>query len=199
MKKRFFILFVFCPMLVLADDCSNAYKTGLELFKNGKFVEAQAKFIAVAGECGNYADVYNMIRLCNKKIANNQAQQTAEIASLKSENRKLTEDVEQEKGKKNNQNVELSKAVAQLQVLRSDTAVKNKELSKFKYQLQQFKDSIQQLQYDKDSIETSLESAQKQITMLQEELNNSSKKKKKKQSASPKKSKLIDSSNTKKK
>ena len=96
MKKIVLILCAFAPIFLYADDCSNAYKAGLDLYKKGKYIEAQSKFIAVATECGDYSEVFNMLRACNKNIAEQQTQlvanhdkQEKQISSLVNENKKL--------------------------------------------------------------------------------------------------------------
>lgn len=83
--KKLFLILVCLPIIALADDCANAYKAGLDLYKQGQYVEAQAKFIAVAKICGDYADVWNKLKSCNQKLSEKQSQQALQIASLKAE------------------------------------------------------------------------------------------------------------------
>lgn len=102
MKKIFFtrwqifLILLFIPLIAFADDCSNAYMEGVRLYKSGKYVEAELKFIAVAKECGNYADVFKMLRYCNIKLSESlnesmkeQKRQAMQINNLKNENQQL--------------------------------------------------------------------------------------------------------------
>ena len=86
--KKIFLLLVCLPIYVLADDCANAYKAGSDLYKHGKYAEAQVKFIAVAKVCGEYADVWDKIKSCNQKLAEKQTEQAKQLASLKAEMKK---------------------------------------------------------------------------------------------------------------
>ena len=95
MKKLFFIL-SFIPLVAIADDCSNAYMEGVRLYKSGKYAEAQQKFIAVAKECGNYSDVFKMLKDCNTKLfeslnesANEKKRLATQICNYKNENQQL--------------------------------------------------------------------------------------------------------------
>jgi chromosome segregation ATPase len=95
MKKLLFIL-LFIPILAFADDCSNAYMEGVRLYKSGKYAEAQQKFIAVAKECGNYSDVFKMLKDCNTKLfeslnesANEKKRLATQISNYKNENQQL--------------------------------------------------------------------------------------------------------------
>lgn len=95
MKKILLILLII-PICAFADDCSNAYMSGLELYRQGNYIEAQQKFIAVAKVCGNYSDVFKMLKDCNAKSANQQKQSLAtqkqndlQIKNLKTENQQL--------------------------------------------------------------------------------------------------------------
>lgn len=95
MKKLFFIL-LFIPLLAIADDCSNAYMEGVRLYKSGKYAEAQLKFIAVAKECGNYSDVFKMLKDCNLKLAESlnesvkeQKRSATQITNLRNESQQL--------------------------------------------------------------------------------------------------------------
>lgn len=95
MKKLLFIL-LFIPILAIADDCSNAYMEGVRLYKSGKYAEAQQKFIAIAKECGNYSDVFKMLKDCNTKLseslnesANEKKRLATQLSNLKNENQQL--------------------------------------------------------------------------------------------------------------
>lgn len=89
--KKLFLILVCLPILAFADDCANAYKAGSDLYKQGKYAEAQSKFIAVAKICGDYADVWDKIKSCNQKLSEKQSQQASQITSLKAEIKQLSQ------------------------------------------------------------------------------------------------------------
>ena len=178
MKKIILLYAVFLSSAIYSQNaCNNVYKTALQEFNKENYAEAQRKFLVVAKTCGDYSDVWNKLKNCNQKLADIQAQQVTEITSLKSEKKKLTEDIEREREKNSKQNVELSKAAAQLLTLRNDMANKNKEISNYKNKLAELENKITNLQMEKDTIQSNLAKAQEQITMLLEEKNNNGKKK----------------------
>jgi len=114
MKKILLILVVCLPVFAFADDCANAYKAGLDLYKQGKYAEAQVKFIAVAKICGDYSDVWNKLKSCNQKMSEKQSQQAAQIVSLKEEMHQLESDKDKAQSDYNGQSDLLSQTTAKL-------------------------------------------------------------------------------------
>lgn len=171
MKKFLFLLFICLPMFALADDCSEKYRAGRSLYEAGKYAEAQRKFIDVAKTCGDYANVYRFLKECNQQLVNKQNQlvniqreQANEIASLKAEKKKLTEELDNLKTGKAQKNVENRNAAEQvLKALKDDN-------NRIKDEKERVEKEIVQLQCDKDSIQKSLVDANAQIENLNKKL-----------------------------
>ena len=159
------------PMFVLADDCSEKYRAGRSLYEAGKYAEAQRKFIDVAKACGDYANVYRFLKDCNQQLVNkqnqlvnNQKEQANEIASLKAEKKKLTEELDNQRTGKAQKNVENRNAAEQvLKTLKDDN-------NRIKDEKERVEKEMLQLQCDKDSIQKSLDEANACIGELNKKL-----------------------------
>lgn len=91
MKKNVFTLIVLILGTIgfAQDACYTIYMEALQEYNKGHYVEAQRKFVIVAQTCGDYSDVWNKLKSCNKIIADKQSQQTNLITNLKTEKQQL--------------------------------------------------------------------------------------------------------------
>ena len=94
MKKYilFFLLTFISSVGSAQDACYNSYMEALQDYNKGNYQEAQRKFVVVAQTCGDYSDVWNKLKNCNKKISEKQQQQASQITNLKSEKQQLEAD-----------------------------------------------------------------------------------------------------------
>ena len=156
--KKLFLILVCLPILVFADDCANAYKAGLDLYKHGQYVEAQAKFIAVAKICGDYADIWNKLKSCNQKLSEKQSQQASQIKSLKAE---ITQK-EQMTGKS-------STSTLGLEALKNIDSI-NVQAQQSKAQLKVAKDSIATLNSMLNETNAVIEKLRKEVESLNQQI-----------------------------
>lgn len=163
MKRIFVIIALFASICVLADDCYDTYELGKELYQEGKYAEAQLKFIAVSKACGNYSNVYQYIKNCNQKLVETQKHQVSQINALKIQNHQL-EDEKKKADTECNNNL----ANAAVQVRRAENIVKLKSDT---IQMQRkwnlvWRDSVMKVNRRLDSISLLLDTANLQIDSL---------------------------------
>ena len=176
MKKVLLILLAFLPVLMYADECSDAYKAGLSLYKNKKYVEAQSKFIAVVSKCNSYADVLSMLKVCNEKIKEEQAKQTKQIATLEIENRQLRNAANQAKAENTSTtrgeeavltiNSTRKKLNEDLEVTRKDLQIANDSIVSLNHTIKHLNDSIVSLNKSLQSAHTTIDEQNKKISSL---------------------------------
>ena len=162
-KRIFVIIALFASICVLADDCYDTYELGKELYQEGKYAEAQLKFIAVSKACGNYSNVYQYIKNCNQKLVETQKHQVSQINALKIQNHQL-EDEKKKADTECNNNL----ANAAVQVRRAENIVKLKSDT---IQMQRkwnlvWRDSVMKVNRRLDSISLLLDTANLQIDSL---------------------------------
>ena len=184
MKRIFVIIALFASICVLADDCYDTYELGKELYQEGKYAEAQLKFIAVSKACGNYSNVYQYIKNCNQKLVETQKHQVSQINALKIQNHQL-EDEKKKADTECNNNL----ANAAVQVRKAENIVKLKSDT---IQMQRkwnlvWRDSVMKVNRRLDSISLLLDTANLKIDSLKTILILSEKptKKKDKKQSSP--------------
>lgn len=163
MKRIFVIIALFASICVLADDCYDTYELGKELYQEGKYAEAQLKFIAVSKACGNYSNVYQYIKNCNQKLVETQKHQVSQINALKIHNHQL----EDEK-KKADIEYRNSMSNAAVQVRKAEKLI---ELKSDTIQMQRkwnlvWRDSVIKVNRRLDSISQLLDTANLQIDSL---------------------------------
>lgn len=163
MKRIFVIIALFASICVLADDCYDTYELGKELYQEGKYAEAQLKFIAVSKACGNYSNVYQYIKNCNQKLVETQKHQVSQINALKIQNHQL----EDEK-KKADIEYRNSMSNAAVQVRKAEKLI---ELKSDTIQMQRkwnlvWRDSVIKVNRRLDSISQLLDTANLQIDSL---------------------------------
>lgn len=147
MKKYCLIILILmiCCVCNAQNACQNAYVSALQKYKNGNYVEAQRELVNVAQTCGNYSDVWKILKDCNKKLSDRQTQQADEIKQLKDEIQRLT-----------SQNKKLESEKTQLENDKSTAAV----------QVQKSKKTIEKLQQDIDILQKDTSALQTQIRRL---------------------------------
>lgn len=163
MKRIFVIIALFASICVLADDCYDTYELGKELYQEGKYAEAQLKFIAVSKACGNYSNVYQYIKNCNQKLVETQKHQVSQINALKIQNHQL-EDEKKKADTECNNNL----ANAAVQVRKAENIVKLKSDT---IQMQRkwnlvWRDSVMKVNRRLDSISLLLDTANLKIDSL---------------------------------
>lgn len=181
--KKFFLSYIIllCSAFCYSQDaCYTIYMEALHEYNNGNYTEAQRKFVIVAQNCGDYSEVWNMLKSCNSKIAERQKHQAAQIVSLRQENSQLVKETENCKTNvvaiKNELSEHKGYVIGQKNVIKQyDDSIKS-----LNYQLQQRQYSIVILNNTLDSLTTLLDTANVQIQILQAEKANSNKKKDKK-------------------
>lgn len=68
MKRSVLIVFIsiICFQCV-AQNCQDAYMAALQKYKNKNYVEAQRELIIVAQSCGDYSDVWKILKSATRK------------------------------------------------------------------------------------------------------------------------------------
>ena len=156
--KRYILIFLLClPIFILADECSETYKIGVDLFKAGEYTEAQRKFIAVAKVCGNYSNVYQYLKDCNTKLSEKLKQIEASQKTLSSQISSLKVEKEQ-----------LSKAKT-----KSETEWNN-ERAKLVGKVKGYENTIEQRNQTISNLERQLEEKNQSMELLREEIRKAS-------------------------
>ena len=153
MRKSILIVFIFFVCFqCAAQNCQEAYMSALQKYKNKKYVEAQRELIIVAQSCGDYSDVWKILKECNKKISEIQIQQTSEIQNLKEENKKHVKQKEGLESEKIQLTKEKSDAIGQVAKLneangklRQDISNLQKDTAGLKREIVNLKDTVRML------------------------------------------------------
>lgn len=172
--KKFIYIFIFCfsSFCYAQDACYNIYREALQEYNKGNYSEAQRKLVIVAQTCGDYSDVWNKLKSCNKKILEKQNLQATEITILKNEKQKL----ETEKKKSDEKLIQIealkNKAAMQLDQLRKDTTALNKRYSEIQQELITSQNNMINLGKDLDCVRKELKTATDSIQVLLTKINN---------------------------
>lgn len=94
MKKNILLslLTFVCSIAISQDACYNSYMEALQDYNKGNYQDAQRKFVVVAQTCGDYSDVWNKLKNCNRQLSEKQQQQSSQITNLRSEKQQLETD-----------------------------------------------------------------------------------------------------------
>ena len=155
MKKNILLVFIVfvCSFGYAQDACYNIYKGALQEYNSGNYTEAQRKLVIVAQTCGDYSAVWEKLKDCNKKLAEQQQQQTQKIAKLTDDNKELVRQkkaAEQEwEIEKSNLRQNVSAEAGKIARLDNDISNLNAQIKSQNAKIDQLRDSIVGLQKEK--------------------------------------------------
>ena len=159
MRKIFLLcIFISASSFCFSQDaCYNTYMDALQDYGKGNYIEAQRKFVLVAQTCGDYSDVWNKLKNCNKKLAEKQSQQ---VSSLSNEKQQLEAELKKSEAENNKK---LADAIGQTQYYKEQCKLKADSIQmQLKWNLV-WRDSVGNLNQRLDSITRLLDSANSQI------------------------------------
>lgn len=170
MKKLLFTLIVLILSTIgyAQDACYTIYMEALQEYNKGHYVEAQRKFVIVAQTCGDYSDIWNKLKSCNKILADKQSQQANLVTNLKTEKQQL------EAAKKKTETTHLNEMHnAAVQIKNAETLIRYKSDT---IQMQRrwnlvWRDSVMKVNKRLDSLQLELDSVHAQVISLQAEIN----------------------------
>lgn len=161
------------------DACYKIYMEGLQEYNKGHYIEAQRKFVIVAQTCGDYSDVWNKLKSCNKIIAEKQSQQINLITSLKSEKQEIEAAKKKAESAYTNDMLNAAKQIKNAETLirlKSDTIQMQRKWN------MEWRDSVMRVNHRLDSIKLELDSVNHQLAVAIENANKDKKKNDKKAS-----------------
>lgn len=185
MKKIILLFVVLTPFFINAQDaCYNVYKNALQEYIKGRYTEAQQKFLVVAQTCGDYSDVWQKLKECNKKIADLQTKQTSEIQNLRgeiqtlktekgtleSERVKLTNDKSAALGQLKKSNETVEKIKQDIDNFRKDTASLKREIVNLKDTIMTLRDEVATNADAKNATLKALKETSDSIKAVEEEI-----------------------------
>ena len=164
MRKIIFILLSFVSLLVFSENekCSKIYNEGVDLYKKGKYIEAQLKFIYVVKECGNYAGVYNLLQTCNEKILLEYSEQNKQISFLRQQQKQL----ELEKEKLDAKSKDLAEAIGKIRKLEKINLLRMDSIKELKSCNLEWRNSLVEINTRLDSITIILDSINENINVV---------------------------------
>ena len=169
MKKYILLLIttLICCGGYAQDACSKTYMEALQAYQKGDYVDAQRLLIIVAQTCGDYSDVWKKLRDCNKKIADKQSRQAAEISTLKSEKQQI--EALKRKAETDHNN-DMRNAALQIRNAETLIRLKSDTIQKQRKWNMVWRDSVMRVNHALDSVTLELHSVNEQVIALQTEL-----------------------------
>ena len=159
MKRTIIIVLslIMCFICKAQDACYNIYVEALQEYNKGNYLEAQRRLVVVAQTCGDYSDVWNKLKNCNKKLAEQQSQQ---VSSLSNEKQQLEAELKKSESENNKK---LADAIGQTHYYKEQCKGKTDSLQLQVQMNLTLRDSVEKLNLRLDSITRLLDSANSQI------------------------------------
>ena len=165
MKRSVIIVLslIMCFICKAQDACYNIYVEALQEYNKGNYLEAQRRLVVVAQTCGDYSDVWNKLKNCNKKLAEQQSQQ---VSSLSNEKQQLEAELKKSEAENNKK---LADAIGQTQYYKEQCKLKADSIQMQLKGNLVWRDSVRNLNQRIDSITRLLDSANSQIKKVKQQ------------------------------